>query len=744
MAPSRLACASKRNLAHDGSVLPRTNAALGVTLALVALASVANSAPSRPASATLPASPKRPVHDRYFDQTVTDDYRWLENWDDPAVRRWSAAENAVTRGYLDRLPDHGAILKRLDTLTRDIAPAYSDLQFRSGIYFALKDEPPKQQPMIVRLPSIDRVTGEKVIVDPNTIDPSGGTSIDFFVPSRDGSKVAVSLSRGGSESGTVYVYDTRTGTRLSDFVPRVNGGTAGGSVAWDEDGSGFYHTRYPTPGERPREDLPFWQQLYFHRLGTPASADRYVLGKELPKIAEIVVTASEDGKRVLADVRNGDGGEHAFYVKHPGQEFQQISRFGDRVVAAAFGPRALYLLSRQRAPNGQILQLEFGRARLAEARVVVPASVTPIQGIVPAKSRLYALDILGGPAQVRVFDLAGSRSGAVPLPSLSSVSNLVHLDGDRVGLEIESYTRPPYWARFDAGTGRLVPTALAMRSPADFSDVQVLRELAVSKDGTRVPINVLMKRGTKRDGKAPLLLTGYGGYGISMSPSFSPTRRLWLDQGGIVAIANLRGGGEFGDAWHLAGNLTHKQNVFDDFAAAAQHLIDHRYTSSAHLAMQGGSNGGLLMGAMITQHPDLARVVISNVGIYDMLRVELTPNGLFNTTEFGSVKNPEQFRALYAYSPYHHVVNGTKYPAILFTTGANDPRVDPMHSRKMTARLQAANASGLPILLRTSGKVGHGVGSPRSERNAQSADVYSFMLKQLGMKFREPVQMPAP
>src|SRR5207249_7894687 len=280
--------------------------------------------------------------------------------------------------------------------------------------------------------------------------------------------------------------------------------------------------------------------------------------------------------------------------------------------------------------------------------------------------------------------------------------------------------------------------------PVSFADIEVRREFAMSNDGTKIPLNIIFRKGMKRDGQNPTLVYSYGGYGISMSPNFDFIRRLWFDRGGVYVVANIRGGGEFGEEWHKAGNLTKKQNVFDDFAAAAEYLIEEKYTRPEKLAIQGGSNGGLLMGAMITQHPELFRAIVSSVGIYDMLRVELAPNGAFNVTEFGSVKNPEQFRALYAYSPYHHVVNGTKYPAILFTTGANDPRVDPMHSRKMTARLQGANASGLPILLRTSGKVGHGVGSPRSERNAQSADVYSFMLKQLGMKFREPVQMPAP
>lgn len=691
-----------------------------------------------------PATPTRPVEDRYFDQTVRDPYRWLENWNDPSVKRWSDAQNAATRAYLDQLPNHAAILARVTALNLDLAPAYHGLRYRKGTIFALKDQPPKQQAMLVRLPSLESVAGEQVLVDPNRIDPSGGTSIDFFVPSLDGSKIAVSMSRGGSESGTVHVHDGRTGARLPDIVPRVNGGTAGGSVVWDEQGTGFYHTRYPAPGERPETELDFWQQVYFHRLGTPASQDRYVLGKELPKIAEIELIGSEDGRFLLADVRNGDGGEHAFYLGGPGLPFQRLSDFADRVVRADFGPGAIYLVSRAGAPNGKVLRLPLDDPRLAHARVLVPAGATAIEDIAAAGGRLYVQDIVGGPSQVRVFDLSGRPTGNVPLPPVSMVGERVHLDGDAVALEIQSFTRPAYWARFEPGTGRLVTTALARRSPADYSDIQVLREFAVSKDGTRVPISLLMKRGARRDGRTPTLLTGYGGYGIPQRPFFSATRRLWLDQGAILAIANLRGGGEFGDAWHLAGNLTRKQNVFDDFAACAKHLIDRGYTSPQHLAIQGGSNGGLLMGALLTQHPEMFRVAISSVGIYDMLRVELSPNGQFNVTEFGTVKDPAQFKALQAYSPYHHVVDGVQYPAVLFTTGANDPRVDPMHSRKMTARLQAATTSGHPILLRTNAKVGHGQGSPLSERNALTADHYAFVLDQLGMRFRKPAKTPAP
>jgi prolyl oligopeptidase len=275
-----------------------------------------------------------------------------------------------------------------------------------------------------------------------------------------------------------------------------------------------------------------------------------------------------------------------------------------------------------------------------------------------------------------------------------------------------------------------------MRSPADFTDVEVRREFATSRDGTRVPINVLMRKGTPLDGTARLILYGYGGYGINMAPYFRPARHLWFEQGAIYAIANLRGGGEFGEAWHRAGMLTTKQNVFDDFVACAEHLIEQGFTRTDRLAIEGGSNGGTLMGAVITQRPDLCRAVVSHVGVYDMLRVELDPNGEFNITEFGTVKDLEQWKALHAYSPYHHVENGTAYPSVLFMTGANDPRVNPMHSRKMIARLQAANSSPHPILLRTSATTGHGGGTPLSARVEQLADVFAFLCRELGIDYQ--------
>jgi len=703
---------------------------------------LASSPPQAIAGPKLPSTPRRPVEDVYQGATIRDDYRWLEDSKEATVTAWSDSQNAVTRAFLDAIPDRAAILERVTFLTHNNASYYYGLRYANGVWFALKDQPPRQQPLLVRLHSVDDTTSD-VIADPNLLDPSGKTSIDFFVPSLDGSKVAVSLSTSGTEDGTVSVFETATGRRLPDQVQRVNGGTAGGDVTWNADGSGFWRTRYPSPGERSDADLHFYQQIYFHRLGTPATEDAYVVGREFPRIAEIELQSTDDGRYVLADVFNGDGGEHAFWLAGPEGRFVQVTTFADRAVKASLGPDALFLLSRQDAPNGKILRIPLGEAlnsgALGRATVLVPESPTAIATLVAGRTRLFVQDIVGGPSQLRIVDAATGRSrGQVPLGPVSSVSGLIHTSDDQLLLQIQSFTEPGRWWRVDPRHPEPVGTALRLRSPADYSDTEVRREFAVSRDGTRIPLNILIRKGTRLDGNTPCLLTGYGGYGMSQSPSFSTSRRLWLEQGGMVAVANLRGGGEYGEAWHVAGSLTKKQNVFDDFAACAAYLIERKYTRTDRLAIQGGSNGGLLMGAMMTQHPERFRAIVSSVGIYDMLRVESTPNGEFNITEFGTVKDPEQFAALRAYSPYHRVKDGTHYPATLMLTGANDPRVEPWQSRKMIARLQTATGGDAPILLRTSGSTGHGGGTPRDARNQQLADIYAFLFKVLGMTYRTP------
>ena len=686
------------------------------------------------ATAASPETPKKPVSTKYQDVTVEDPYQWLEQDNDPQVKAWSGAQNQRTRQYLDRLPDRAAIEKQLTEWYAKTSPSYSSLVSRPGILFAMKFQPPKQQQLLVTLTSADDLKSEKVVLDPNVLDPKGTTAIDWFVPSLDGKHVAVSLSKGGSEDGTLHFYETATGKALPDRIAHVQYPTAGGSAAWNADGTGVYYTRFPRKGERTDADLNFYQHVYFHKIGTPDSEDTYSIGKDFPRIAEIALEAARDGKYVLATVANGDGGDFAHYLLAPDGTWKQITQFSDEIKIAHLGrDNALYLVSRAGAPRGKILRLPLDVPELKNAAEIVAAGDAVIERIVPTSDALFVGDLLGGPSQIRRFDLNGKNETIIPLPQISAVQEMLALEDGSLLFRDISYTEPAAWFNCPNQKTEPVKTALRSTSPVSFADIEVRREFATSKDGTKIPLNILFRKDTKRNGQNPALLYGYGGYGISMSPNFDFTRRLWFDRGGIYVVANIRGGGEFGEGWHKAGNLTKKQNVFDDFAAAAEYLIKENYTRPEKLAIMGASNGGLLMGAMITQHPDLFRTAVSSVGIYDMLRVELAPNGAFNVTEFGTVKDPEQFKALYGYSPYHHVVDGTKYPSVLMMTGANDGRVAPYHSRKMTARLLAANKSENRILLRTSTSAGHGIGTALSERIKQLADIYAFLFAQLGI-----------
>ena len=685
-----------------------------------------------------PPTPKKPVVDTVQGVSITDDYRWLEAADDAQVKAWSNAQNAYARSYLDARPGRDAIKKRVSEILTSASSDYFALRWKGKKLFAMKLLPPKQQPFLVTMKSADDPKSEQVVLDPNVVDPKGGTTIDWYVPSLDGKLVAVSLSEGGSERGSVHVYDVATGQeKKGDLVPHAQNGTAGGSVAWNGDGSGFFYTRYPRDGERPAPDLDFFQQIHFHKLGTDTKDDVYALGKDFPRIAEVALQTSHDGKYVLATVENGDGGEFAHYLHDAGKKsWTQVATYDDKVIHAQLGKDgALWLLSRKGAPKGKLLKLSPQAPQLEKAKVIVAESDVVIDHFATTASRLYVVDLVGGPSKVRSFDLAGKPAGKeIAILPVSHVGQLVSLDGDDLVFSNENQLTPSAWYRFDAKKGASTKTALFQTSPADFSDAEVVTDTCISNDQTKVPITILQKKGAPRDGSNPTVLYGYGGYGVSLEPWFDPSMRVWLDQGGVFAVATLRGGGEFGESWHLDGNLTKKQHVFDDFLACARHLVATKVTSTPHLAAMGASNGGLLMGAAMTQGPELFTAIVARVGIYDMLRVELTPNGAFNVTEFGTVKDKAQFDALYAYSPYHHVKDGQKYPAILFMTGENDPRVDPYNSRKMVARLQAANGASTPILLRTSGDTGHGMGTPLSAQVEEDTDFWSFLADAVGKK----------
>ena len=716
-----------------------------MSLLAIVLASVVTT--QSVSAAQAPRAPRRPVTETHHGVEVVDPYRWLEDSRSPEVKAWTEAQGAAARAYLEGLPGAKEIREQVKAIVLARSPSWFSLIERKGAFFAMKSDPARQQPVLVWMGSPDDVARERVLLDPSVLDPTGKTNVDWFVPSPDGKKVAVSLSQGGTESGDLQVFDVATMKPVGDRIPRVQGGTAGGSVAWNRDGSGFWYTRYPRDGERPAADLPFFQQVWFHALGQPGATDRKELGDELPRIAEITLRARRDGKWILALVKNGDGGEVELWLRPGGKgSWTRISRFADRAVDGEFGDGAeLFLLSRKDAPRGRILRLPLpprGVDPLAGARVVVPEGSEAILGMEVARDRIYVATIDGGPSRLRMYGLTGKPLGEVPVLPVSAVGQVVPVAGRGILFQNQSWVDPLAWYAFDPAKGKVTKTRLATTSPVDLSGSEAVRGWATSKDGTRVPVDVLRMKGTKLDGDRPTILYGYGGYGVNETPHYSPILALWILNGGVYANAVLRGGGEFGEEWHLAGNLTRKQNVFDDFFAIAEWLVKEGYTRPERLAILGGSNGGLLVNAVLTQHPQAFRAAASMVGISDMIRVEATPNGAFNVTEFGSVKDPEQFRALYAYSPYHHVVDGTRYPAVLLTAGEGDPRVDSWHAKKMAARLQEATTSGLPVVLRISGW-GHGIGSSRDERIAQTADLWTFFFAELGVPFR-PIAVTAP
>ena len=676
-------------------------------------------------------TPKVPVSSTYHGVTVTEDYRWLEDASADATVAWTRAQQDRSAAYFGEVGWRTALRARVEQLLKFERTAYLQLRPGGGAFFALKVQTPRQQPFLVALTDPGDVATERVVVDPDVIDPSGETTIDFFVPSPDGTKVAVSLSEHGTEDGTLHVYDAGTGEVVDEPIPHVN--LIGGSVAWRHDGSGFWYTLCADPAG-------FRKQVWFRDLGDPG--DRLDLAGPFAdeRIAEHRLSASPDGRWVMDRVQKGDSGEWQVFLR--GQEasgsWRLVAEVPDKCVRAVLGAHALYLLSLRDAPRGRVLRLPLtSGGTIAGAEEIVPAGDTVIADLAVTGDTVWVVDMDGGPQQVRAFDAQGEPLAGVEIPPMSSVSShyagLVALGPDLIAWPRESFTEPATWWLAAPGQAPR-PTALRTTAPADLSGFEVTREFATSKDGTQVPISVIAAPGTPRDGTAPALLTGYGGFGISLGPHFDPDLLLWLEQGGVYVVANIRGGGEYGEQWHRAGRLTAKQNCFDDFIACADYLHDTGITRHERLAIMGGSNGGLLMGAVLTQRPDIACAVVAAVPVMDSLRNETSTNGKFNIPEYGTVEDPEQFAALLAYSPYHNVVDGTAYPAVLLTAGEHDSRVDAWHAKKMTARLQQATSSDRPVLLRL--KSGGHLAGPLDQVIDQTTDWYTFLFHQAGLGYR--------
>jgi prolyl oligopeptidase len=671
-----------------------------------------------------------PVTDTFHGVDVTEDYRWLEDASSEETIAWTKAQQHRSRTYFGRIAWRDALRARVEQLLKSEKTTYKRLLSGGSTFFALKVQTPRQQPFLVALTDLDDPATERVVVDPDVIDPSGETTIDFFVPSPDGKQVAVSLSEHGTEDGSLHVYDVESGEVAGEPIAHVN--LMGGSVAWRHDGTGFWYTRCADPAG-------FRQQVWFRELGdTP---DRVDLAGPFAdeRIAENFLSTSPDGRWAMDRVQRGDGGEWQVFLRsqEASGSWWPVADIPDKCVRAVLVTDALYLLSLRDAPRGKVLRLPLtSGTTVADADEIVPTGDTVTEDLAVTRDTVWVVDMDGGPQLVRAFDRNGAPLPRLEIPPMSSVSShsagLVALGQDLIAWPRESFTEPVAWWVATRGQAPR-PTALRSTTPVDLSGYKVTREFATSKDGTRVPLNVIAAPGTPRDGTAPGLLTAYGGFNISLVPRFDPELLLWLEQGGVHVVANIRGGGEFGEEWHHDGRLATKQNCFDDFIACADHLHSSGITSRERLAIMGGSNGGLLMGAVLTQRPDIARAVVAAVPVMDSLRTETSTNGRFNIPEYGTVGDPELFTVLLAYSPYHNVVDGTAYPAVLLTAGQNDTRVDAWHAKKMTARLQEATSSDRPVLLRLK-SAGHLAGS-LDQVIDETTDWYAFLFDQLGLGY---------
>ena len=693
--------------------------------------------PVAPGLRGYPFAASRTATQDYFGVAVHDDFGWLENAADPVTRSWQAAENAYSRRYLDAMPARAALRQRLQALVGSTANAYSALVERGGLVFALKTAPPAQHPVLVVLKSVDDVASERVVFDPNEAGPDGALAIDFFRPSLDGRRVAVALAGAGRDSGAVRVVDLLTGQVLPGQIPRVVSAAAGGDVAWGAGNATLFCTQYAAPGARPVPDAQGLVQVVYHRLGAVPEQDRVELSAGLPRLARVRLESARDGRNLLALVENGRGGDVSLYLKtldaNGEGAWRRLAAESDGVRDAQFGDDdAIWVRSVANAPRGKVLRLPLGQAR-AVAWDKLVAVAAPLEGalqrVAVAGGTLYLAEGQTGASRLRAIDLHSRRATLVALPPLSGVAALARIGRNDVVAQVVSYVDPPLWTRVNGGRTRR--TSLVATSDASFNDSDVVREFATSRDGTPVPVDILRRRGTRLDGRNPVLLTPGGALGPGLSPDFDATRRIWLDRGGVIAVATLRGAPEPGEAWRLDGLRTHQQNAFDDFIAAAEYLVKRGYTQPSLLGIHGRGEGAPVVGAALTQRPDLFRAAAAAGGRFDMLRLERDPAGEYDTPAFGSVKDRAQFDALLAWSPLRAVRDGTSYPAVLLTAGERDGRVNPAQSRKMAARLQQADPSGRAILLRTDASSGQPAYASVTEAVDLATDELGFFLHEL-------------
>jgi len=655
---------------------------------------------------------------------IADPYRWLEDQDSPETRAWIDAQNRYTRALLDACPGREALQRRLTELMKieSIEPP----QERNGRYFYAKRLP--DQDLFVSYVKKGSDRREEVLIDPHPLSPDHTTSAGVVGISEDGTLVAWEIRRGGEDETTLKFRNVDTLQDLPDALPKARYFDG----AFKPDKSGFYYARMNADGPR----------AYYHTMGIDPAKDTEIFGKGYGPDQIIFVTLSEDGRYLLITVLHGSAADQTEIYYQDVVANGPIRPVVNDISARFFGEvggNHLYLHTNWKAPKGRILAVDLRDPARERWQELVPESDSAIESLTLGGGKLLATYLENASSRIKLFDDRGKYLRDVSLPSVGSASVVARWAGGEAFYGFSSFATPLTIYRYDVATGKQDLWA-RVKVPIDNEQFEVKQVWFESKDKTRVPMFLVHRKGLKLDGANPTLLTGYGGFNVSETPFFSATAAVWVEQGGVFAEPSLRGGGEFGEAWHRAGMLGKKQNVFDDFIAAADWLIQSHYTNPSKLAIEGASNGGLLVGAALTQRPDLFRAVACGYPLLDMLRYQKFFVARLWVPEYGSADDPEQFKYLYAYSAYHHVQPGTKYPAVILFSGDADTRVAPLHARKMTALLQASTGQDGLVLLRYETKAGHSGGLPVTKQIEQQTDVLGFLLWQLNVSFTSTAQ----
>lgn len=682
---------------------------------------------SNPSTMKLPKPPatrQQPVTNDYFGHKVVDPYQWLEDAASPETQQWVSAQMTYAREILDQLPGRAKLHQQAEQLLQ--IGSLGQTAIGGEYYFHTRREGKQNQPVLYVRKRIDGA--DSALIDVNSLSQDGTVALDWWQPSHDGRYVAYGTSQSGSEMSTLRIIETETRMLLPDTIDR----TRAASIAWKPDATGFYYTRYPKPGDVPAGQEMYNRRVFYHRLGDDPAKDALIFGEGRDPQDWPNVVLSNEGRWLSIMVEQGWTKSEVFLKDlQTNAAPVQITSGKNFLYLALPYDGDLYILTNEDAPRYRVFRTAVTTPSREHWREIIPQSDAVLTELHIIGGQLFAKYESNAHSQLARFDVSGKPLGEIALPGLGSISDIGgEYDSTSAFYLFQSFTTPTTIYRFDiaAGTSSVWD---AIHVDFDTSSYETRQVWYHSKDGTRIPMFLVMRKGLRPGGHNPTILTGYGGFNISLTPAFNQLIFPWLDHDGIWAIANLRGGSEFGEDWHRAGMLEKKQNVFDDFIAAAQYLEKEGYTDARHMAIRGGSNGGLLMGAALTQHPELFQAVVCQVPLLDMLRYQNFQIAKLWIPEYGSSDDPKQFEWLYKYSPYHHVVDGTAYPAVLFMTADTDTRVDPMHAKKMTARLQAANGGPNPILLRIEPKAGHGAGKPISKLVDEWTDIYSFLFWQL-------------